>query len=427
MMPCHPARARKLLKSGRARVARLAPFVVRVVDRSDFKTQPILAKIDPGSKATGIALVRADNQNANHSLLFAAEIEHRGAPIRKKMHQRSNYRRRRRSANLRYRAPRLNNRTRKEVWLPPSLRSRVDNVVSWLERLRRWAPVSAIWIEKVRFDAQKLQNPEISGIAYQQGTLAGYEIREYLLEKWGRKCVYCDAADIPLQIEHIEPRAKGGSNRISNLTLACGCCNQKKGSLNVSDFLSDRPEILRRILRAAKTPLRDAAAVNATRNRLFAEASDFGIPVSGFSGGMTKFNRSRLGVPKTHALDAACVGDFGRLGSWENMPVLKIKAQGRGSYQRTRITRFGFPRGHLMRGKTVKGFRTGDIVKAVVPKGTKAGTHIGRAAVRASGSFNIQTPMGAVQGVSHKHCRMLQRADGYNYNIQSQCDSSPTK
>jgi hypothetical protein len=47
---------------------------------------------------------------------------------------------------------------------------------------------------------QKLENPEISGIAYQQGTLAGYELREYLLEKWGRKCAYCDATNVPLQI-----------------------------------------------------------------------------------------------------------------------------------------------------------------------------------------------------------------------------------
>ncbi|MFN2411424.1 MAG: HNH endonuclease, partial [Halomonas sp.] len=97
-----------------------------------------------------------------------------------------------------------------------------------VNRLRGLAPITAISQELVRFDLQKLENPEISGIEYQQGNLLGYEIREYLLEKWGRECAYCTATDTPLQIEHIAPKASGGSNRISNLTLACHDCNQEK-------------------------------------------------------------------------------------------------------------------------------------------------------------------------------------------------------
>ena len=75
---------------------------------------------------------------------------------------------------------------------------------------------------------QLMENPEISGIEYQHGTLAGCEVREYLLAKWGRKCAYCDAENTPLNIDHVHPRVKGGSNRISNLTLACIPCNRKK-------------------------------------------------------------------------------------------------------------------------------------------------------------------------------------------------------
>jgi hypothetical protein len=86
-------------------------------------------------------------------------------------------------------------------------------------------PISSISVEAVRFDMQQMENPEISGIEYQQGTLAGYECREYLLEKWGRKCAYCDAENVPLQIEHIQPKGRRGSDRISNLTLACRPCN----------------------------------------------------------------------------------------------------------------------------------------------------------------------------------------------------------
>ncbi|MCW8959237.1 MAG: HNH endonuclease, partial [Gammaproteobacteria bacterium] len=81
--------------------------------------------------------------------------------------------------------------------------------------------------------------------------------------------------------------------------------------------------------------------------------------------------------------------------------------------------RHGFPRGYLARSKQVQGFQTGDHVRAVVPSGKKVGTYTGRVAVRASGSFNIQTAQGVVQGISHRHCRLIQRNDGYGYSVQS--------
>ena len=113
-------------------------------------------------------------------------------------------------------------------WLAPSIKSRVANQTVWYGRLNRLAPIVGAQVETVRFDLQKLMNPEISGIAYQQGTLAGYELREYLLEKFHRTCAYCGQQNVPLQIEHIQPKARGGSDRVSNLTLACGPCNQKR-------------------------------------------------------------------------------------------------------------------------------------------------------------------------------------------------------
>ncbi|BCA92486.1 hypothetical protein [Vreelandella aquamarina] len=134
------------------------------------------------------------------------------------------------------------------------------------------------------------------------------------------------------------------------------------------------------------------------------------------SGGRTKYNRQRLNIPKTHALDAACVGAFEKLHDW-TVPTLTIKAMGRGSYQRTRLTKHGFPRGYLMRQKQVHGFQTGDMVRAIVPTGKKAGTHTGRVAIRKTGSFNIQAEHGAVQGISHKYCTLIQRSDGYGYYI----------
>jgi hypothetical protein len=139
-----------------------------------------------------------------------------------------------------------------------------------------------------------------------------------------------------------------------------------------------------------------------------------GLPVEVGTGGRTKFNRLRFGIPKTHALDAVCVGDVAALRGW-SVPTLGIQCAGRGSYQRTRLNRHGFPRGYLTRSKRHFGFQTGDLVRAVVTTGRKVGTYVGRVAIRASGSFNLQTKNGLVQGIHHRFCALMQRADGYGY------------
>jgi hypothetical protein len=420
LMPCSEKRARLLLQRGRARVHKMYPFTIRIVDRKidSCAVQPLTLKLDPGSKQTGIAIVRTSGNTAN--VVSLIDVKHRGAAISKALKQRAGYRRRRRSCNLRYRAPRFDNRPKSNGWLAPSLQHRVDTVVSTVQRLIRLAPIGSIAQELVRFDMQIIENPEISGVGYQQGTLAGYEIREYVFAKWGRKCAYCDKENVPLNLDHVRPRCNGGSDRLSNLVPACIPCNQRKGSLAVEVSLKNDLVRLDKILKGLKTPLKDAAAVNSTRWTLFNALKCFGLPVSTGSGGRTKWNRHRLGIPKTHALDAVCVGNMQSIESirGQQQPTLLITATGRGSYQRTRVNASGFPRGFLMRTKTVHGFKTGDMVKAVVPVGKKQGSYFGRVAIRATGSFNIQTQISIVQGVSFKHCQVVQRGNGYAYELQ---------
>jgi hypothetical protein len=166
-------------------------------------------------------------------------------------------------------------------------------------------------VETVRFDLQKMQNPEMTGVEYQQGELAGYEVRQYLLEKWGRRCAYCDKENVPLEVEHIVPKSRGGTDRVSNLTLSCRSCNLEKGNRSIEEFLSHRPDRLHRILAQARKPLKDAAAVNATRWAIGKALKSFGVPVRFSSGGRTQYNRSIQGYSKDHWIDAACVGDTG--------------------------------------------------------------------------------------------------------------------
>jgi 5-methylcytosine-specific restriction endonuclease McrA len=410
LSPVHPGVARHLLKNSEAAVYRQYPFTLVLKKEVDTKPEPITLKLDPGSKITGIALVQGTK------VIFAAELTHRGRAISASLLSRRALRRSRRSRHTRYRPARFLNRTRPKGWLAPSLQHRIETTLTWVNKFIRFAPIGSIAQELVRFDLQQLENPEVSGVEYQQGELLGYEVREYLLNKWDRKCTYCKAENVPLQVEHIHPKAKGGSNRISNLCLACEPCNIKKGTQDIAQFLSKKPELLKQIQAQAKRPLKDAAAVNSTRWALFDQLKETGLPVSTGSGGQAKFNRTRLGLPKTHWLDAACVGEVESLEVLTSQP-LKIKATGHGSRQQCRTDKYGFPSRYVPKDPFVKGFQTGDIVKAIVTKGKKVGQYLGRVAIRSSGSFNISNKTGLIQHISCKYCQIIHKKDGYGYAI----------
>jgi 5-methylcytosine-specific restriction endonuclease McrA len=406
--PYHPARARELLAKGRAARFRRFPFTIILKHRTleDSAVHEHRLKIDPGSKVTGLAVV----QQTTARVVFAAEIEHRGPAIRARLLARRAIRRSRRQRKTRYRQPRFEYRPPKLGWLPPSLESRLANTLTWVERLRRLCPVTALSQELVRFDTQALEDPEIRGVEYQQGTLAGYELKEYLLEKWGRQCVYCGHGDVPLQIEHIQAKSRGGTDRASNLAIACEPCNLRKGNQAVADFLAARPEALQRITAQARAPLKDAAAINATRWELSQRLQGTGLPIEWGSGGRTKFNRTRLGFPKAHWLDAACVGpstpehlDAG------GVRPLSIKACGHGRRNRCWTDRHGFPIRHAPRKKSDRGFRTGDLVEAIIPSGVHRGRHIGRVAIRFGRNFQV-----GAASVHPRHLRKLHHADGYD-------------
>jgi len=414
----HPGEARLLLNRGKAAVLKRYPFtLILKVEISDPMVAELRIKIDPGSKTTGIAIMN----DATGEVVFAAELSHRGQQITSDLDDRRGVRRGRRNRKTRYRKPRWQNRRhKKKGWLPPSLESRIANVITWVRRLMRVCHITNISMELVKFDMQIMENAEIRGVEYQQGTLAGYELREYLLEKWGRKCTYCGKENIQLQIEHIVPKAKYTDNRVSNLCLACEKCNRAKGTSDIQVFLKKKPELLKKILAQAKAPLRDASAVNATRWQLFRRLEVLGLPIECGSGGLTKYNRTTRELPKTHWLDAVCVGkSTPKCIKITGIVPLAIRAYGHGCRQMCLMTRHGFPRTGPKAKHFKHGFRTGDIVKAIVPDHLKnAGTHEGRISAKA-GSFDIATKGGKVTQIGKKYCRKLQRADGYGYSQRS--------
>lgn len=413
LAPCHEARARQLLSKGKAAVYRRYPFTIilkRGILLEVIEDRRLRLKLDPGSKTTGIAIVN----DSTGEIFFAAELNHRGGQIQSALNSRRAVRRNRRNRKTRYRKPRFNNRKRPKGWLPPSLMSRVHNIKTWVDRVSRWCPIKAISMELVRFDTQKMGNASISGVEYQQGELLGYEVREYLLEKFERKCAYCNTTNVPLEVEHIVPKSRGGSDQVSNLTLACRPCNQKKGNQTALEF--GYPQVQAKALK----PLKDVASVNATRWKVFETLTSTGLPIECGTGGRTKYNRARLSLPKTHWIDAACVGKStprSLIGVDFSQPLI-ISARGHGCRQMCRTDRYGFPITHKARVKHRFGWQTGDMAKAIIPRGKYKGVYrLGRIVAK-SGSF-LFAPSGKKDRISvnWKYLILVHRNDGYSYGF----------
>ena len=277
------------------------------------------------------------------------------------------YRRSRRSRKTRYRKPRFNNRKNKgEGWIPPSLEQKVSVQVKEIEHLHKYFPINNIIIEVAEFDIQKIENPDKSGKEYQQGTLQGYNIRNYLLEKYHHKCFYCDKEVSAFEVEHMIPRARNGSNRIDNLTLSCHDCNQKKGTLTAEEFINQTlsPQKAAQKLRQlpkTKQLLKYMAHMNATRWVLYNTIKETYDSVSATYGYITKHNRINAGLPKAHHIDAKCITGFSTVPSFD-VTVVKTKMR-RHNRQLHRAT---FSKGHIRKSaalpRVVHGFQLYDIV-----------------------------------------------------------------
>lgn len=218
---------------------------------------------------------------------------------------------------------------------------------------------------------------------------------------------------MPLEIEHIIPKSRGGTDRVSNLTLACHECNREKGNLTAEEFGYQE------VQKQAKKTLRDAAMMNATRWTLYSRLKEMNLPVECGTEARTKKQRIEHSLPKTHYYDACCVGTSTPAKLIFQTEYVQVwKVIGRGTRQMCNPDSSGFPRGHRSNQKTYFGFSIRDIVKAAVPKGKYKGVWTGRVAVRASGYFDLKNFAGKhiCQGINYRYCQLVQRADGWSYD-----------
>ncbi|MGM0380337.1 MAG: RNA-guided endonuclease IscB, partial [Bacillota bacterium] len=281
---------RKLLDKGRAKVVERNPFTIKIIDREkeNSYTKDVILGIDAGYREVGFSAVTENEELISGVLKLRNDIS-------KKLEQRANYRKNRRHRNTRFRKPRFDNRKKSKPkgWLAPSIKHRKNSHTKLVNALKGILPITKIIIEVAQFDTQKMENPEIEGVKYQQGKLQGYLVRNYLLEKFDRKCVYCGKKGVPLEIDHIIPKSRGGSNRVDNLTISCHDCNQKKDSQTAKEF--GYPKVQQQ----AKKTLKSTAFMNIIRWKIVNKLDcDYTF------GHITKMNRINLGLQKTHFNDA---------------------------------------------------------------------------------------------------------------------------
>ena len=369
LMPCSPAKARHMLKAGKAFVVRRTPFTIKLTIATGETKQDVTLGVDAGARHVGISATTEKEE------VFASEVALR-QDITGLLADRLAFRRARRNRKTRYRSPRFNNRVRSKHkgWLASSVENRIQAHMSRIDAVCRLLPVTKIVIETASFDVQKIKNPTIEGTDYQQGDQLGFwNVREYVLFRDGHVCQHCHgrSRDKILNVHHLESRKTGG-DAPNNLITLCETCHKAyhagKIKLKVKRGQSFRAEAFMGIMRWT---LLDR--VRKTHPKL---------PVENTYGYLTKHKRIALGLPKTHCADAFCIAG-------------NLKALRRGDFlfqQQTRKHNRQIHRCSILKGGVrklnqapflVKGFRLFDKVRI----GGQIGFVFGR---RVRGTFNIR-------------------------------------
>lgn len=346
LMPCKPAKAKHLFKDGKAKVVKLCPFTIRLNWDCERNVQEVIVGLDTGAVNVGCSAVCGDR------VLYASETKLR-TDIHKKMQRRAKYRRIRRS-KLRYRPPRFDNRTRPKGWLPPSLRSKADSIVKIIKQLAEILPITKVRVEIAKFDIQKLQNPDIKGKEYQKGVTEGYDNkRAYVFVRDKYTCQICKKREGILQTHHIIPRKDGGTDKPDNMITVHKKCHEdyNKGLIKHKFRKPKEYKVETQI-----TILKDFI-VNELKKHFEVEVT-FGY--------ITKRNRIRLNLPKSHCFDAIAITNPKKI---ERLNYhYKIRCRPHGRYKLTQ----GVRSEQYLPTKRVYGYDVGDKVLC-----TKNGKQIG--------------------------------------------------
>lgn len=394
------AKVRVLLKNGKAKVIRRCPFTIQLLYPCENKTQPISLGVDAGSKHIGIsATTKGDNTGA--MVLYEADVTLRN-DIVELLSTRREMRRERRNRKTRYRKARFDNRRRCDGWIAPSIKQKIDTHLTVIANVHKILPITKITVETAQFDIQKIKNPNIQGVGYQQGEqLDFWNVREYVLWRDNHTCQCCKgkSKDKVLNVHHIESRKIGG-NAPNNLITLCDTCHTgyHKGTIQL-------PKSIKR-----GASLKDATFMGIMRWAFYNRLKEIYPNVHMTYGYITKNKRIEHGLSKEHYIDARCISDYPKaIHPFDKTVVYyqkKVRCHNRQIHKMS-ISKGGY-RKRNQADYLVKGFRLFDKVKF---KGQECFI-FGR---RTSGNFDVRLLDGVKISpcAGYKKLKLLQICNGF--------------
>jgi RRXRR protein/HNH endonuclease len=334
-----------LLKAGKATVVRMVPFTIQLLYGSSGYTQEVSLGVDAGTHHIGASAT------TEQSVLFEAEVKPR-TDIQELLASRKQCRSARRNRKTRHRQARFLNRKKPEGWLAPSVQHKVDAHLKAIRLVHKLLPISRTTIEVAQFDLQKLKNPDIHGVEYQQGPQLGFwNVREYVLFRDNHTCQWCKgkSQDCVLNVHHIESRKTGGDSP-DNLITLCETCHDLIHRTHQEHTLKRESE-----------GFRDASHMGIVRWRIYAQAKASFPDVHLTYGYITKHTRITNELVKSHLIDARCMSGnplASSDGTW--YLVMLVRRNNRQLYKAT--IRKGGKRQRNTAPKYVHGFRLFDCV-----------------------------------------------------------------
>lgn len=317
IMPCGSAKARKLLKDGKAKIIKRDIFTIQLLYGSSGYKQEITLGVDTGSKTIGFSATTKSNE------LFAGEYQLRN-DISDLLSDRRIYRRARRNRKTRYRKARFLNRvrTKNKGWLAPSVEHKIESHINIIDKIHKILPIQKLVVELANFDIQKINNPDIKGKDYQFGEAYGFEnIKSYVLFRDNYTCQHCKgkSKDSKLHVHHIIFRSQGGSDNVDNLICLCKTCHDKlhKNEIKLN-------------AKGLKKIHKDSTFMNIMKNTLI---NRLGLKYKNLEityGYITKQNRYNNSIDKTHRFDALTIsGNFKAIPLSYVFYMRKVRCQNR--------------------------------------------------------------------------------------------------
>ena len=395
------AKVRVLLKNGKAKVIKRCPFTIQLLYPCNNQTQPISLGVDAGSKHIGISATTKGN-NTGARVLYEADVTLRN-DIVELLSTRREMRRARRNRKTRYRKARFDNRLRGDGWLAPSIREKIDTHLAVIANVYKILPITKITVETAQFDIQKIKNPNIQGVEYQQGEqLDFWNVREYVLWRDNHTCQCCKgkSKDKILNVHHIESRKTGG-NAPNNLVTLCEYCHTQYHKGNI--------QLPKSIKRGAR--FKDATFMGIMRWAFYNKLKEIYPNVHMTYGYITKHKRIEHSLPKEHYIDARCISDYPEaIHPWNKTVIYyqkKVRCHNRQIHKMSILK--GGVRKRNQAPIYVKGYRLFDVVKA---KGKEWYIH-GR---RLKGSFVLKNLQGDTLEIVPSKIQLMYRQNQFISN-----------